>query len=829
MDASSTSFAALAAAVPALAVAAWASHRWLTSDRDAPSNPSAEEVLENVLELQEQALERIERLRGRLIIAKPDISKYSERLRQLRQQGDGLGALHATLSAATRSSSSSNLQLLLPGGSADEAARRRSASVDEGPRTPRNLATRTLFELQAVIGLTPPAVLAELAALAETESLRKGEELLCCREGAVPGELLVVASGSFVSSTPGCGGGEEHVVLSAHGVGAMLTSSLAATAALAGAAAAITIRCVAQEGSEVLRLPLTEQVSALIGRQLLRVAAIRTERVALFTMAKSLGLSHAELQSDVSPTAAADAAAAAAVSPPPPPVASEALAAVAAALDVEISALPEVVPAERLAAAERAEAARLQALHETGSAFGSQIRRTAPGQLQAMRSGLLLLRCEDGEAVAAAGDKPDLFVVVGGGLRVLAPDGRCLLLLGPGEAFGLGLCLLGEAWPLTVSVVADSGGGGGGAKTTLVRVSPPMLQQLFHTRSSGSAPGAATVSLARLRPLVWQIEAACDFVGVAAGDVVASADEEISHLTMVVSGRLRGVEDESSSASTQHHSVAELTSGDTLGLSELVIGGKLKGSWRAVRDSNLARLPASLFHLVCEQHPSIFAYLCRMTIQDASRQARDSRQSGLSVPHTVALIATGADVPLAHCADVLGHAIRGSGRTAAILDSGSLEAALGTRLFDTFGESTVTGFLNNQEEAHDHVLYVAKQQPGEATDPWTLRCARQADLVLFVENAHSTRPEPSPLELEISRNTNARQELVLLHFDPGKKYVPKGTKRFLTGRAVQRHHHIRVHTEDTAGAEAGVRYDRDSPNSDFARLVDKALCCGFLK
>jgi lysophospholipid hydrolase len=152
------------------------------------------------------------------------------------------------------------------------------------------------------------------------------------------------------------------------------------------------------------------------------------------------------------------------------------------------------------------------------------------------------------------------------------------------------------------------------------------------------------------------------------------------------------------------------------------------------------------------------------------------------------------------------------------LDSGSLEAGLGPRIHDTFAEAAISGWLANKEDANDVVLYVADDQDSltSVATPWTRRCIRQADLVLFVAMAH-VHPGPgeplSPLETDISSTTNARQELVILHFDPSADYMPTDTKDFLASRRVQRHHHLRVHTD-----EAGLLHDRSNVHSDFARL-----------
>ena len=124
--------------------------------------------------------------------------------------------------------------------------------------------------------------------------------------------------------------------------------------------------------------------------------------------------------------------------------------------------------------------------------------------------------------------------------------------------------------------------------------------------------------------------------------------------------------------------------------------------------------------------------------------------------------------------------------------------------------------MSQQEDKHRVVIYVAAGSQGEG---WDTLCVRQADLVLLVGNAADKPLETLPSRdlLRVACNdTNARQELVLLHVDPVVGYHPTGTRHWIqalndAGAHLQHHHHLRMHTTD-------AEYDRCHLKSDFMRI-----------
>ena len=221
------------------------------------------------------------------------------------------------------------------------------------------------------------------------------------------------------------------------------------------------------------------------------------------------------------------------------------------------------------------------------------------------------------------------------------------------------------------------------------------------------------ISVPRLTALVWQLDWSCEYVHAVAGELVAAQHEDISHLTAVLHGRLRGVQTTSSSGGGDHsHShggkvhdqqmahpqqqeeaaaVVEISNGATLGLVELVTETKLNREWRATRDSNIARMPAAIFHVVASQYPCVFTHVCRMLAQQTSadqtkqlqQQQQHQKKRQMLLAQTVALVATCDDCPINHVAETLRLAINAMGTAAVRLDSNSLEAGLGARIYDT--------------------------------------------------------------------------------------------------------------------------------------------------
>jgi predicted acylesterase/phospholipase RssA len=188
---------------------------------------------------------------------------------------------------------------------------------------------------------------------------------------------------------------------------------------------------------------------------------------------------------------------------------------------------------------------------------------------------------------------------------------------------------------------------------------------------------------------------------------------------------------------------------------------------KAVRDSELLRLPKAGFDEFSAAHPEVMLRLARAIVGRLRRT-----QGGHASRHRdrmIALLPAAPDVPLAAFAAALRRELAPH-LTSALLD-GSASARAGA----------------SGVEDPEVVLLVC-----DATlTAWTSQCLRQADDLVVVGKA-TADPVPGALEQEalaaVARR-EARCHLVLLH-DTDR--APRGTAAWLSARPGVRHHHVRA-------------------------------------
>jgi len=104
--------------------------------------------------------------------------------------------------------------------------------------------------------------------------------------------------------------------------------------------------------------------------------------------------------------------------------------------------------------------------------------------------------------------------------------------------------------------------------------------------------------------------------------------------------------------------------------------------------------------------------------------------------------------------------------------------------------------LGELEERHRHLVLLAD----DAATPWSLKCVREADLVLLVGRAGAA-PTPTGLEeavFDVARAvTGARRHLVVVESTAAG--IPVGTDRWLRTREVDRCHHVHLGSPEHLG------------------------------
>ncbi len=256
-------------------------------------------------------------------------------------------------------------------------------------------------------------------------------------------------------------------------------------------------------------------------------------------------------------------------------------------------------------------------------------------------------------------------------------------------------------------------------------------------------------------------------------------------LYAIVSGRLRvfAAQPDGSQAA-----VGEVSAGEVVGEMALLSDKPHSASVKAVRDSHLLKIAREDFEHLGREEPTVTLEIARLIVARLGRSIH--HRSGFGRIRSLAVVSANGGGSLDEFAMQLGEALRAIG-TVSILSASVLEAALGEghvrSLPGSEPDFEVVAWLNSHEAAHDMAVYVADPQ----VSPWTQRCIRQADRVLVVAPAGSP-PVVGEIESSLGKNRSdatATTDLIIVH--PAGATMPGGTARWLTGRQIGAHHHVR--------------------------------------
>ncbi|KAI8894474.1 hypothetical protein BC833DRAFT_604820 [Globomyces pollinis-pini] len=303
----------------------------------------------------------------------------------------------------------------------------------------------------------------------------------------------------------------------------------------------------------------------------------------------------------------------------------------------------------------------------------------------------------------------------------------------------------------------------------------------------------------QLSPLVLHIDAALEWGQINAGQALCRQGDTSNSIYIVLNGRLRSIRENSTGAENSLEIQGEYGSSESVGEMEVLLDLPRPSTIHAIRDSEVAIMPKTLFNALAIQHPEITMTISRII---ASRSKEMSVRSHLQITgnnknlKTVCLLPVSNDVPIQAFADKLNDALMGiDGTTTSLLGSQKIAAQLGKHAFTRLGRLKLVSWLAEQEESHRIVLYVAD---GGVNSPWTQRCIRQADSVILVGLGDGNPALGEYEQLLLSMKTTARKELVLLHNE--RTVTPGTTAAWLKLRLwIHGHHHMQmqIHNKNT--------------------------------
>ncbi|MCJ1234051.1 phosphatidylcholine and lysophosphatidylcholine phospholipase [Varicellaria rhodocarpa] len=303
--------------------------------------------------------------------------------------------------------------------------------------------------------------------------------------------------------------------------------------------------------------------------------------------------------------------------------------------------------------------------------------------------------------------------------------------------------------------------------------------------------------------LILHIDFALEWVQIDAGSPLHHQGDESDAIYLVLNGRLRAILEKNDGTLRV---VGEYGQGESVGELEVMTESARPATLHAIRDTEIAKLPKSLFNSLALEHPGItikiskiIAQRMRALVEDPLfEQSKDKRSappsknvtSSLNL-RTVAILPVTAGVPVVEFGSRLLSALTQIGvvNGVASLNQSAILNHLGRHAFSRMGKLKLSQYLADLEERYGMLLYVADTN---VNSPWTQTCISQADSILLVGLAEGS---PSIGEYEkflLGMKTTARKELVLLHVE---RYSPPGlTRKWLRNRVWINggHHHIQM-------------------------------------
>ena len=304
--------------------------------------------------------------------------------------------------------------------------------------------------------------------------------------------------------------------------------------------------------------------------------------------------------------------------------------------------------------------------------------------------------------------------------------------------------------------------------------------------------------------LITHIDFALEWEQVNAGQVIHHQGDESDAIYIVLNGRLRAVlEGEDGNA---RKVVGEFGQGESVGELEVLTESKRPATLHAIRDTELAKFPRSLFNSLAQEHPNItiqisklIAQRMRALIEDPTFDKSTDRKSIATRSNvnssvnlrTVAVLPVGAGVPVVEFGSRLQTAFNQIGVSNGItsLNQSAILSHLGRHAFSRMGRLKLAQYLADLEEKYGMVLYIADTN---VNSPWMQTCISQADCILLVALAEGSYSIGEYERCLLRTGTTARKELVLLH--PERYSQPGLSRKWLQNRPWINggHHHVHM-------------------------------------
>ncbi|KAF3916247.1 hypothetical protein ABW21_db0200854 [Orbilia brochopaga] len=301
--------------------------------------------------------------------------------------------------------------------------------------------------------------------------------------------------------------------------------------------------------------------------------------------------------------------------------------------------------------------------------------------------------------------------------------------------------------------------------------------------------------------LMLHIDFALEWLQINAGQVIYREGDESDAIYIILNGRLRAIRGNSDEGDMQV--VGEYGQGESVGELEVLTESTRPVTLHAIRDTEVARFPKTLFNSLALEHPGITIQISKiiaMRMRSLVEQPLDRKDNvalGTTKTankmnlRTVCILPVASGVPVTEFSNRLSTALQQIGvpNGAVTLNQAAVLKHLDRHAFSRIGRLKLSQFLADQEEKYGMVLYVADTS---VNSRWTQTCISQADCILLVALAGGNPAIGDYEHYLVGMKTTARKELVLLH--PDRLVRPGLTRQWLKNRIWINggHHHIQM-------------------------------------
>ncbi|EMG48133.1 Lysophospholipase NTE1 [Candida maltosa Xu316] len=303
---------------------------------------------------------------------------------------------------------------------------------------------------------------------------------------------------------------------------------------------------------------------------------------------------------------------------------------------------------------------------------------------------------------------------------------------------------------------------------------------------------------------ILTIDYALEWCHVPAGEVLFSQGDQANGFHVVLSGRFRGVRTTPRLNHEDQENVeilGEYGHGESMGEVEVLTASRRSNSLVAVRDSETARIPRTLFEMLANENPSIMVRVSRLVASKVLLQGSERRQCNFITSttketftgtdyKTITILPTVSGLPVRQFAEKLVQALKLIGRNVIALDQASVLTHLGRHAFDeSLSRLKLMGYFAYLEEEYETIVYICDTA---VQSNWTSTCISQGDCILLLADAEDENTGVGEYEqLLVKLKTTARVDLCLIHQE--KFVTPGSTSPWLNNRIwVEDHHHIQM-------------------------------------